>query len=839
MATSVLDTFYDGLPFQPDAYQRAALASVAEGRSVVVTAPTGAGKTLVADGAIAVSMSRGTRSFYTTPIKALSNQKYADLVALYGRDRVGLLTGDNVINGDAPIVVMTTEVLRNMIYDDAPALEGLGVVILDEVHYLADRARGSVWEEVIIHLDRSIPIVSLSATIANPEEFTDWIRSRRGDVDLIVESTRPVPLTSMYMWKDRNREGAAGMQPVFGRNGRPNAAITKALQRSRGRRARFVTPRRTEVVAELQAEGLLPAIYFVFSRKGCDAAARAIATAGLGLTTADERREIERIVHEHVSHLSDDDLAVLGFDTFLDTLLRGAAAHHAGMVPAFKEAVEEIFLDGLVKVVVATETLALGINMPARTVVLESLSKFNGDSHELLQPSDYTQLTGRAGRRGIDTEGTAVVLHSSYVPFDRVSGIAAVGSSPLRSSFRPTYNMTVNLIGRYDESVAHELLAASFAHFADRQRSDRLEQSLAERRRDVETYRRAAACHLGDVWEITREAGRWPKGADPNNDLLALGTVLEFGKRRHVLLSRSWGGDRPRLDLADESGRLHRMRSRDLPRGAVILGSINVPQPVRTSDPAYRKEAGAALATFIPDGEPHPYYGDTESSPVLTCPDLEDHLQWADRARRAERDVRRLERRIDRATAHDVVTDFDRHHRVLDRLAYTDGWELLPPGIALRKLYNELDLHLSETLRSGVADELAPAEFAAVLSMFTYEARGGEVSQHPHAPFAGPVIDVIDAIWDRISTEEAASGLEPSRAPDAGLVDTIHGWAEGLDLDELFAEDDVRAGDFVRAARQVLDLLRQVRDGFPQHRAVAQAAIEGIDRGIVSVELGG
>ena len=838
MATPVLDSFFETLPFEPDRYQRTALDAVAAGRSVVVTAPTGAGKTLVADGAIALALSEGSRAFYTTPIKALSNQKFADLVAVYGRDEVGLLTGDNVINGDAPVVVMTTEVLRNMIYDDAPALRGLGVVILDEVHYLADRARGSVWEEVIIHLDRHIPIVSLSATIANPEEFTDWVRSRRGDVELIVESDRPVPLTSMYMWHDRNRDGDPSMQPVFGRNGRPNAAITKALQRNRGRRVRFVTPRRTEVISALQEEGLLPAIYFVFSRKGCDTAARAIATAGLGLTTADERREIERIVERHVSHLSAEDLGVLGFDTFLDTVRRGAAPHHAGMVPAFKEAVEELFLSGLVKVVAATETLALGINMPARTVVLESLSKFNGETHELLQPSDYTQLTGRAGRRGIDTDGTAVVLHSSYVPFDRVSGIAAAGSSALRSSFTPTYNMTVNLIGRYDESVAHELLAASFAHFAEQQRFERLEDNLAERRKDVATFRRAAACDLGDIWEVAGDGSSWPRRAGPNNDLLAPGTVLEFAKRSFVLLSRSWGGDRPRLDLVDESGQLSRMRSGDLPRGTAVIGAINLPQPVRTSDPAYRREAGASLTTFIPDDEPQPYYGDSETSPVLTCPDLDDHLHWLDRARRAERDVRRLERRIDRVTSHDVITDFDRHHRVLDRLGYTRGWVLEPPGQALRKLYNELDLQLSETLRSGVLDDLDPAAFAAMLSMFTYEARGGEVSQPPHAAFAAPVLDTIDAIWERISVEEAAAGLEPSRVADVGLVDTIHGWAEGLDLDELFSDDDVRAGDFVRSARQVLDLLRQVRDGYPTYRAVSQLAIERIDRGIVSAEVG-
>lgn len=832
-----LEEFYAALPFEPDDYQRRALEAFDKGHSVVVTAPTGAGKTLVADGAIAVSVAAGKRAFYTTPIKALSNQKFADLTAAYGPELVGLLTGDNVINGDAPIVVMTTEVLRNMIYDDSRALDDLGVVVLDEVHYLADRHRGSVWEEVIIHLDRSIPMVCLSATIANPEEFTDWIQSRRGDVDLIVEQHRPVPLTSMYMWRDRNSESAINMQPVFGRNGRPNSAIVKTLQRSRGRHRRFSTPRRTEVVEELRDDNLLPAIYFVFSRKGCDAASRQIATSHLGLTTAEERTAIRAVVERHMSHLSDDDLAVLGYGTFLDTVSNGAAPHHAGMVPAFKEAVEELFVLGLVKVVMATETLALGINMPARTVVLESLSKFNGESHELLMASDYTQLTGRAGRRGIDEHGTAVVLHSSYVPFDRVSGIAAAGSNPLRSSFAPSYNMTVNLIARYDESVAHELLAASFANFSDRQRNERLEENLDDRRRDVATFRRAAACELGDIWEVSGE-DNWPRQAKPNNALLEPGTVLEFSKHRYVLLSRSWGGEQPRLDLTDGTGTLSRIRSRDLPRGATILGAVNLPQPVQTSNAAYRREAGQALTTFIPDDDGHPFFGTEDGSPILTCPDLDDHLHWVDRARRAQRDVRRLERRIEKRTTHDVVTDFDRLHAVLDATGYTKRWELLAPGESLRRLYNELDLLLSECLRAGVLDGLDPSQFAALLSVFTFESRGGEVPQMPHAPFAERPIESIAGIWDTITKLEADHGLDASRYPDVGLVDTLAGWADGLDLDELFDAEDIRAGDFVRSARQVLDLLRQVRDGFPDRRAVASEAITRIDRGIVAVGAG-
>ena len=707
MTDAALERFLGSVPFDPDPFQLEALDAIAEGRSVVVTAPTGAGKTLIADGAVALTLEAGARAFYTTPIKALSNQKYHDLVAIHGRDDVGLLTGDNVINGDAPVIVMTTEVLRNMIYESSAALANLGTVILDEVHYLADRHRGSVWEEIIIHLDGTVPLVCLSATIANPEEFTEWVRARRGEVDLVIESYRPVPLTSTYMWRDRNHGNAVAMAPVFDRSGRTNQRVSNLMQRSRGRHRRFSTPRRPEVVEALQLDGLLPAIYFVFSRKGCDATAEAVAAAGLGLTTAEERSTIRAIVERHVSHLSDDDLTVLGFDRWRSVLERGAAAHHAGMVPAFKETVEELFLRGLVKVVAATETLALGINMPARTVVLESLSKFNGETHELLAPSDYTQLTGRAGRRGIDDHGTAVVLHSSYVPFDRVSGIAAAGANPLRSSFAPTYNMTVNLIARYDEARAHELLAASFANFGERHRRERLSDNLEDRRRDLATFEAAA-----------RDAGP-------------------------------------------------------------------------------------------------------------------DDVEWVERARRAERDIRRLQRRIARESRHTIVSDFDNLHRVLDELAYTDRWSLLGPGRSLRRLYNELDLLLAESFRLGLLDGLDAATFAAVISVFTYEARGGEVSSWPANRAAGDRLDGITSRWEELVAIEANHGVEPTRELDPGLVDMISGWATGLDLEDIFESDDVRAGDFVRAARQVLDLLRQVRDAYPRFGGVASAAIERIDRGIV------
>ncbi|GMR01748.1 MAG: DEAD/DEAH box helicase [Acidimicrobiia bacterium] len=832
MSTATLDAFLSGLPFLPDGFQLEALHSVEQGRSVLVTAPTGAGKTLVADGSIAICVAGGERAFYTTPIKALSNQKFNDLSADHGRENVGLLTGDNVINGDAPIIVMTTEVLRNMIYEGSPALDDLGLVILDEVHYLSDRHRGSVWEEIIIHLPKRISLVCLSATIANPEEFTDWVRERRGQCDLVVETERPVPLTSIYMWRDRHRESQVASMPVFGKNGRPNGTIRKMLLSSRGRHRRFSTPRRVAVVRELDRNGLLPCIYFVFSRKGCDQTAQEIADADFDFTTVSERAEIRAVAERHVAHLSTEDLTVLGHERWINILENGVSSHHAGLIPAFKEAVEELFLRGLVKVVVATETLALGINMPARTVILDSLSKFDGEGHELLKPSDYTQLTGRAGRRGIDTEGTAVVLFSSYIPFDRVTTIAAKGSSPLHSSFSPTYNMAVNLVARYDKRTAHELLDASFANFSIEHRSGQLQSNLEDRRGDLETFRKAAECDRGDIWE-SDDTGPNTFKREPNTQLLQPGAVISVANQSLVLLGRSWGGGHPKLSLTGVSGERHLIRTRDLPANAQVLGEIKLPTPQRSQDPVYRREVGAILETFVPKEEPSGIFPSSEAEGVYGCQDIDTHLKWAERAKRTERDIRRLERRIAKSNTNDISLEFDNLMKVLNATGYTTNWSLSSRGESLRRLYNELDLLLAEALRTGVFSGSSAAEFAALISMFTYQARGGKASEIPRASFAAESITDVTALAEQISERERHVGLVETRYPDFGLVDSMYAWASGLELVEIFDTDDLRAGDFVRSARQLLDLLRQIRDGFSAYRVVAAEAIKLVDRGIV------
>jgi superfamily II RNA helicase len=530
-------------PYPLDRFQLDALDLLDQGQSVLVSAPTGSGKTVVAEYAVHLALEEGAKVFYTTPIKALSNQKYGDLRRRYGADRVGLLTGDNSINGQAPIVVMTTEVLRNMIHAEPGRLSDLRYVILDEVHFLQDPYRGGVWEEVILGASLNVTLVCLSATVANADQLAAWISEVRGATGVVIEQHRPVELKNLFVVGDRSAE-RLHLLPSFV-DGRPNpeavrldnmlarpgtarrgangsrAALASDSSQARARSARpqLYRPRRVEVVERLAGEHLLPAIYFVFSRAGCDESVRHCLDEGLKLTTTEERQRIRAIVESYVDPLTDEDLSVLGYSTYSAGLEAGVAAHHAGMVPPFREAVEACFAEALVKVVFATETLALGINMPARTVVIEEVTKFGGKGHQELTPGEYTQLTGRAGRRGIDEVGYAAVLCSPFHSFGDVARIAGGRPRALTSSFRPTYNLAVNLVRRHTRETAYTLVSSSFAQFlSEEDLAGELEAVLAvlERRGYI------------DHWKVT-EAGARLAGLYHEADLL-IAEALESGQ---------------------------------------------------------------------------------------------------------------------------------------------------------------------------------------------------------------------------------------------------------------------------------------------------------------------
>ena len=825
--------YLSGLPFPADRFQIEAADAIDRGASVVVTAPTGSGKTVVAEAAIARALEMGRRAVYTTPLKALSNQKFGDFRRAYGDDAVGLLTGDNSINGTASIVVMTTEVLRNMMYAESPDLDDVGVVVLDEVHYLQDRERGGVWEEIIVHLDRTIPLVCLSATIANAEEFTDWMRQRRGDLALVLERERPVPLESLYLVRDRWEKAGLRMFPVFHGN-RPNERLARMLREGARAERRFGTPRRHETVEFLGHKGLLPAIYFIFSRKGCDEAVESVVGRGLRLTTSSEAAEIKNVAEANTRHLGPSDLTVIGYERWLRGLQAGVAPHHAGLVPAMKETVEQLFSRGLVRLVFATETLALGINMPARTVVLESLSKFSGEGHEMLQAGDYTQLTGRAGRRGIDEAGTAVILHSPYVEFERAAGIAGKGSHPLRSSFRPNYNMAVNLVARYDRDRAEQLLAASFAEFADQRRRRDVEADLEGDRTRL-TELRARVVHPDvDVWALvdlptpnpTRAAAEFAAAT-------SAGDVLEWnepgGAVRLAVVARGTG-KRPRLLGVSQHAELRRLAPERLPEGVARVGRLDLPRPFRPRDAAYRHRIAALLAGFVAGPRQT-----VAAAPPGLDPAVLSLVEVAREARRLEQSVAVRERRTE-SLPPGVVTAFRGLMGLLERRGYVHGWKLTDKGQRLRRVYNVLDLVLAESMDRGWFEGLDGPETAAFASAFTFEPRR-ETPDVGWPPRLRQVGEALGALWEEIAAAERHAGLPTTRPPDPGFAAIAMRWAAGESLYEIFGDEDISAvGDFVRNCRQLIDLLRQIRDLTLEPLPGVRAALRGVDRGVVAAE---
>jgi ATP-dependent RNA helicase HelY len=832
--------YLEGLAFAADQFQVEAASAIDRGETVVVCAPTGSGKTVVAEAAIARAMERGYRALYTTPLKALSNQKYGDFRARLGTEAVGLLTGDNSINGRAPVVVMTTEVLRNMMYAASPDLADVGVVVLDEVHYLQDRARGPVWEEIIIHLDADIRLVCLSATVANATEFAGWIQERRGPTRLVVERERPVPLESVYLLRDRWESSRLRLLPVFedGERRQPNSRLASMLRARDAGHRRYAAPRRTEACEFLRQTGLLPAIYFIFSRAGCTAAAAAIVDHGLRLTSAEEAAAIRAEAAARTAHLDAADLAVLGYGRWLAGLEAGVAPHHAGLVPAFKETAERLFAAGLVKLVFATETLSLGINMPARAVVLESLTKFGGEGHELLQAGDYTQLTGRAGRRGIDRRGTAVVLHSPYLPFERVAAIAATGSHPLRSSFRPTYNMAANLVATYPRERAEQLLNASFAGYHDTRGEAELAAAIEEEEQALAADRAAAECERGDIWEFAAEP---PRARDEARSAFAASTaagdVLEWteaGERvRQVVVARGHG-KRPRLLVIGDDARLRRLGPEDLPLGAAAVGRLYLPEPYQPRESGYRVSVAAALQRWEASDTPRLALDPGgEPGGLAACPDLSAHLAAARAAARRERRLEALKRRR-RAADAGMVPRLRAILALLRRWGYVRDWSLTAAGQRLRFIYNELDLLLAESLAEGWFDELTPAEAASLASLFTYEPRGEAGAE----PWSTRRLEErgarIAALWERLAADEHAAGLPGTRPPEAGFAANAYRWGCGAGLEQLFGEEGEGVGDFVRNCRQLIDLLRQMADAAPRLAPTLSAAASALDRGVVA-----
>ncbi|HEX9831974.1 MAG TPA: RNA helicase, partial [Mycobacterium sp.] len=864
-----------------------------------------AGKTVVGEFAVHLALAAGRKCFYTTPIKALSNQKHNDLVRRYGPEKIGLLTGDQSINGDADIVVMTTEVLRNMLYANSPALHGLSHVVMDEVHFLADRMRGAVWEEVILHLPDDVLLVSLSATVSNAEEFGGWIQTVRGDTTVVVDEHRPVPLWQHVMVGKRvfdlfdyRAKGAARGSRTDGRELLVDPELLRHIAhrleadrladwqprgRNRGRPSIYRGPTRPDVIGTLDREGLLPAITFIFSRVGCDAAVKQCLRSSLRLTTNEERARIAEVIDRRCADLPEADLVILDYHEWREGLLRGLAAHHAGMLPVFRHTVEELFVAGLVKAVFATETLALGINMPARTVVLERLVKYNGEQHMPLTPGEYTQLTGRAGRRGIDVEGHAVVLWTPDVEPAEVAGLASTRTFPLRSSFAPSYNMTINLVNQMGPAQAHKLLESSFAQFqADRsvvglvrgiERGERILDEIAaelasgqppirdERSREEPKTEPAVLNYVRLRQQISEReraqsrASRLQRRKAANDALgeLRRGDIITITHGRRgglaVVLEPDRDSDDPRPLVLTEHRWAGRISSADYSGASAPLGAMSLPKRVEHRNPRARRDLASALRSAatgldVPSakrkrsGDPVERDVDPELAslreqlrrhPAHRLPDREEKARLGERYLRIERDNEQTRQKVAAAT-NSLARTFDRIVVLLTERGFIDAPddgdpEVTDDGRLLARIYSESDLLVAESLRGGVWEGLDPAELAAVLSAVLYEARGDT----PTAPGGVGIptgnvrraLNQTRRLWTEVRADEQRHRIRHSREPDEGFVAAIYRWAATGDLTSALAASDAAGSGSPLSAGDFVRWCRQVLDLLDQVRNAA------------------
>lgn len=730
-------------PFELDDFQKEACEHINNGKSVVVCAPTGAGKTVIAEHAIHKAIENGHRVFYTTPLKALSNQKYGDFSSKYGINNVGLLTGDTSINRDAQIVVMTTEVFRNMLYGTnfgsvTENMKNVKYVILDEVHYMNDEQRGTVWEESIIYCPTNIQIVALSATVANAADLTDWINTVHSKTELINTDFRPVPLRFYYF--DSSQPNV--VLPLLTPSGQLNSKI-RPEKRQFYRKGK--PPQRSvvkDVVKALHEKDMLPAIYFTFSRKKCDEQMEKCVS--LVLVTPDEQKRIKAIVDEYL-----EENPYLQKNKHVDYILNGVASHHAGLLPGWKVLIEKLFQEGLIKVVFATETLAAGINMPARSTVISSISKRTDSGHRTLTPSEFLQMSGRAGRRGMDEIGYVTVVGTSFQTPEEVAELVLSDANPLESRFAPSYSMVLNLLQRFSLEESKELILKSFGYFSANSRLTPLLKVQDENQKVIDNLSEFV-CH----YKLT------------NQDL------LDYNKIREVYVENR--------RIFKTIQKQERSKNRPLSPEAADFG----------------RKTRNMLEKM------HAYKCDN-------CKLFKKHMKEIEILERYTIKKNKLAKDIEREK--DIFwNNFLSHRQVLIDFGYLKEDYPTEKGVMASQIRAENELFISEIILSNVLENLTPAELAGVVCAITTEDLRAEV--YPQIPISQAVrktLNQIKNIKRNIEKNQNDNNIETPMYINSYYSALIEMWVNGAEWETIAEQVEMGEGDIVRIFKRTVDVLRQ------------------------------
>lgn len=764
-----------GFPFELDDFQKEACKCIKNKESVVVCAPTGAGKTVIAEFAIQCALKNDERIFYTTPLKALSNQKFNDFSQKYGADKVGLLTGDSSFNRNAQIVVMTTEVFRNMLYctnfgSISDNMQKVRYVVLDEVHYMNDEQRGTVWEESIIYCPTDVQIIALSATVANADKLTEWINTVHSKTKLINTDFRPVPLRYYYFDSSQPNTILPLLSPggLLNKKIRPEKKEFRRGPRGRAQQKSHVK----DVVRNLYEKDMLPAIYFTFSRKKCDEQMEKCAS--LCLVTKQEQEEIKRIIDEYIA-----ENPYLYKNKHIEFLLQGVASHHAGLLPSWKVLVEKLFQKGLIKVVFATETLAAGINMPARSTVISSISKRTDDGHRMLTASEFLQMSGRAGRRGMDEVGYVTIVGTPFQSPQEVADLVLSDANPLESRFAPSYSMVLNLLQRFTLDEAKELILKSFGYFSSNSRLIGLttQQELNnEKIKEVSEFR--CWCKL------------------TNKDL------QEYNKVRNIYVQNR--------QIAKTIRKQEKGKHRPLPPEAIVFE-----QTV--------KEQLNKMHSFNCD----------------TCKLYKKHMKSLDLLERYQKRGEQLAKEID--NQRDIFWNkFLSHRNVLSIYGYLQDDFPTDKGKTASQIRSENELFLAEIIFSGVLDNLTPAELASVICAITTEdMRADMYSQLPLSQKVRKTLNKIKDIRRKLERVQNENNVDDCMYINSFYCALIEMWANGAEWDEIINQVEMGEGDVVRCFKRVVDVLRQLTtiENVPETLVfTAREAIENVLREPIDID---